>query len=424
MILDTKNATIIKEKGSKAQFNFNTNDQVVESQTANCALLQFQATNSIYNIHENNNKLQILVQKQNVINMNQDGTLPPTNLPVIQTMIIITIPIGSYDIYTLIQVLNTQILLQSLPTPTTLSYIPSTSGPINYYNNFGIPTGNNVTPINPIDFNSTTGLVTFHLPTTSNLADWSDTFPVTSSYQFSGLPPYSYSVANVGQCGQNIYLGFYLIQTPLLQVLGFLNTPIQIPNSIYSGYGVCIQPSYQLTNTNNGSLQVSVTYSIQSLNYNAAYSISSLNGDICPSSIVDLSYPRHIYLLLSGMVTNNRCSLPSPTGNVFSCIPITSNFGDQIIWEPPTPFIQLCPNLQLNSIQIETIDEYGKHINWRNGSWRVTIGIQWSIDNQKTDDIGKPIHQPFFSLPHDPLEKEKMQAYGEYPVIKRSRYEH
>ena len=413
-MMDTRQATVVNGNGSIAQFNFSSvgNDQFVENQSASCQLLQFQATHSIYNINSYNNQLQLLIQTQNVY---QTGSITASTIPIQNTIITINIPVGSYYILDLINILNTQILLQC---PSTAR---STDPTKSYYTGFGV--NDAINQINPIDFNVSTGKVTFHLPTTSNFIDWTDTCSFLSSSGSSIIPlSGDNTTPNLLSFCQNIYLGFYLIQCPLLYHLGLprTNTTCFIPNTNLCGYGVPIQPTFSIS-----SNQVTVTYRTNTksnlLQPNFMYSISFTNGDFTPCNVVDLSYPRCIYLCISGMNTNNRCSAPNCSyGNVFACIPISSKFGDQILWEPTAPFPNLCPGLQINSFQVQTLDEFGNLINWNNGAWRAVLGIQWSIDQSSTEDIGLSVRQPLHSLPHDPLQKESYQHYGQLPFKKRA----
>ena len=140
-------------------------------------------------------------------------------------------------------------------------------------------------------------------------------------------------------------------------------------------------------------------------NYNSLYSFQ-------PNNIIDLSYPRCVYVSISGMSTNNRSSTPqSSYGSIFACVPIDQNFGKEVIYEPKQKFYNIVPNFQLQNIQIRTIDEFGNAIQWNNGSWKINIGIVWSIDlgSAGLEDVtrGRTYRPMLYNSNYDPLQTQE-----------------
>jgi len=176
-----------------------------------------------------------------------------------------------------------------------------------------------------------------------------------------------------------------------------------------------IQNPTTTTNALNLSTPIS---NINNYSYNLAAS-NYLNNTIYsfqPYNIMDLSYPRCVYVSISGMSTNNRSSTPqSSYGSIFACVPFDQNFGNEVIYEPKQKFYNIVPNFQLQNIQIRTIDEFGNAINWNNGSWKINIGIVWSIDlgSAGLEDVtrGRTYRPMLYNTNHDPLQTYEENQY-------------
>ena len=410
-MLDSKNATLIRENGSTAFFNITGGLESVSSseiQSAQVQLLQFQGTHSIYNITDDNNTLEVLVQKTNIYE-----TVTYTNM-----VTKVSIPNGNYNVSQLTSALNTALLAANTAT------LASQQG--YYYSGFGVPAGKGaVLAQDAVTFNATSGTMTFHLPNTSttnltflndNTADIASCFPSKyfENYQYGQVAPTITNVtAQAKEFMGNIYTGFYVISnnyTGLLKTLGFdLAYTKTLSHSTYTGFGITM--GYSLTTDIGSGANAYIEYFPLPSWIEAVddyYSIDPILGNFGPSHIVDLSYPRCIYVSVSGMSTHNRTSTPQESfGSIFACIPVKEAFGDQILYEPTQTFSNLCPNFQLSSLQIRTVDEDGKPIHWHNGCWRIVIGIQWAIDLGVAglqDVTGSRTYRPMLhNTPHDPL---------------------
>lgn len=98
--MDSNQASIRSVEGSTATFEFAGGDTETahsESHTATVSLAEFHAIHSIYNVNDNTNKLEILNQMQDY-----NGNL------IQNKSIVLQIPNGSYNITSLVQVLNEQ----------------------------------------------------------------------------------------------------------------------------------------------------------------------------------------------------------------------------------------------------------------------------------------------------------------------------
>ena len=68
------------------------------------------------------------------------------------------------------------------------------------------------------------------------------------------------------------------------------------------------------------------------------YTIDS-SGNVTTPDIIDLSYPRYLYLSIEGINSSNQANLPDLSfKNMFAKLPVNCNFGELINYEPtPTP---------------------------------------------------------------------------------------
>ena len=162
-MFDSRSGTNARDNGSTVTFNIPQGmDSVTETQTALIQLVDFQASNSFYNITNSNNTLEVLVQLYDNTGLALSNT---------STSSVVSIPNGYYNAYDLVNTLNTAL---NAITPTARPMgTSSTAGW--YYNCFGIPAGYGSTNgVNPITLNTNTGKITFQLPTLSVLTDTAD----------------------------------------------------------------------------------------------------------------------------------------------------------------------------------------------------------------------------------------------------------
>ena len=129
LMLDSRSETYARDNGSTVTFNIPQGmDSVTETQTALIQLVDFQASNSFYNITNLNNTLEVFVQLYDATGLALSKT---------STSSVVTIPNGYYNAYDLVNTLNTALhAIKPTARPTGTS---STAGW--YYNSFGIPAG-------------------------------------------------------------------------------------------------------------------------------------------------------------------------------------------------------------------------------------------------------------------------------------------
>jgi hypothetical protein len=358
-------------------------------------VLHFQAFNSIYNITEANNKLEIFIQKYNNTATAMDAT---------DTSTVITIANGSYTTSGIVTALNTAILANC---PAVLRGSNSSQANYYYYNGFGysesISTEGDT--LEPIVFDATTGFITFQIPTLSILSDSTTTGTYSSLTGIQGNTTFA----------SNIYSGFYLLSNNydgLLKTLGFILPGIQLPTATTKyGFGVYLVPTISSSvNT------ISVTYALEPnwLSYmnNTTYPNILANGNLQPPCLIDLSYPRSLNIISNGIPTTNRSVTPNITfGNLFVNIPVNCNFGEIIYYEPQISFPIKVSRLNLNSFTISILDEHGQVVNFNGSNWQLVLGLNWVLDVGATGDEniyqGRNLLEPLFNSGYDPLEKKR-----------------
>jgi hypothetical protein len=124
--------------------------------------------------------------------------------------------------------------------------------------------------------------------------------------------------------------------------------------------------------------------------------------------IIDLSYPRYLYISIEGINTNNRANLPdSSFKNMFAKIPVNCSFGELINYEPTQMAPQNVPNLHVQSMTVRILDEYGQAVEFNNGFWSLSVSIQWAIDvgSAGLEDVsmGRTFRSALHNTDHDPL---------------------
>jgi len=363
-------------------------DSVTETQTALIQLVDFQASNSFYNITNSNNTLEVFVQLYDTTGLALSKT---------STSSVVTIPNGYYNAYDLVNTLNTA--LNAL-TPTARPTGTSTTAGW-YYKSFGIPAGYGSTNgLNPITLNANTGKITFQLPTLSVLTD---TCASTSAYSNATFD-------------SKLYAGFYLLSDTypgLLLTLGFQTTDFCLLNTATTrnGVGVNLKPTVSYaSNVSTVNYAVSNTTITNQLVYDnvTVYSVDSTSGNITPPTMCNLSYPRYLYLELEGVNTTNRTNLPNKTyRSFFAKIPVNAAFGSVITFEPYVSIPQPFPNLHLNCLTVHLYDEFGVPAQMNNGFWSIVISVEWAIDMgvAALEDftLGRTLRPILQSTGHDPL---------------------
>lgn len=402
LVLDSKYASFVRDNGATAGFPIADGvDSPTEFHSAHIQLLQFQAFNTIYNINDTNCTLEIFVQTYN-------QTF--TDLNSSNTSTLVTIPQGSYTSDTLVSALNTAILSACTTTQRSAnSGAGSSLTSYYYYSGFGISSTNlsaGAAAIDPVSFSATTGKITFQIPSLTDLADTSNAGTYSSA---TGIASNTYFASH-------IYSGFYLLTntyTGLLKTLGFDTSKVyDLPtyNSGYRGVGVLLAP------TVTSSTNLTVTYAVNTAwqlttSQSAMYTVST-SGNVTSPKLLDLSYPRSLNIIASGIPTNNRSVTPNLSyGNLFANIPITVGFGDVISYEPMINFPLQITNFQLNQFVVSVLDEDGQPINFQNTKWKLVIGINWSYDlgaaGEQDVYQGREVVTPYHFKQHDKLYKRR-----------------
>ena len=386
LMFDSRSGTNARDNGSTVTFNIPQGmDSVTETQTALIQLIDFQASNSFYNITNSNNTLEVFVQLYDTTGLVLSKT---------STSSVVTIPNGYYNAYDLVNTLNTA--LNAL-TPTART--GATAGW--YYKSFGIPAGYGSTNgINPITLNTNTGKITFQLPTLSVLTDTCASTAAYSNVTFNS----------------KLYAGFYLLSDTypgLLLTLGFQTTDFCLLNTATTrnGVGVNLTPTVAYASSvstvtyalNNTAITNQLVYDNVTI-----YSVDSTTGNITPPTMCNLSYPRYLYLELEGVNTNNRTNLPNKTyRSFFAKIPVNAAFGSVITFEPYVSIPQPIPNLHLNCLTVHLYDEFGVPAQMNNGFWSIVISVEWAIDMgvAALEDftLGRTFRPILQSTGHDPL---------------------
>jgi hypothetical protein len=365
-------------------------DPPSEFHVAMVQLIHFQAFNTIYNITDANNTLELFVQKYN----SSATALDATNQSVL-----ITIPNGSYDVPTLVNSLNSSILSKC---PAVLRGTNSRSPTYYYYSGFGYSQSfqGSGSMLNPVNFDYSTGLLWFQIPTLSVISDSTN----IGTYSASGI------TGNTS-FASNIYSGFYIITdkyTGLLKTLGFsLNDDVALPTAIpRNGFGVQLLP----TITSSAGI-ISVQYSVNK------FLASNLNrnntsGNFAATNLLNLSYPRSLNITSTGIATNNRSVTPNLSyGNLLINIPVDCSFGEVISYTPSFYYPLKISGFQLNNFMITILDEDGIPVNFNNTTWKIVLGISWALDVGASGDEsvyqGRNLLPPDFSSGYDRLEKKR-----------------
>ena len=391
-MLDSRAAPDKRDNGSTVTFNIpNGVNALTETQTAILQLLEFQASHSIYNIDKTNNKFEFFVQKYDSTGL----ALSTTN-----TSTVISILPGNYGASELINAINTAILKAAPPVLKTSTSSDDTTE--YYYSSFGnsgfCNTGSATTL--PISLNTNTGKITFNFPV--DFAELSDQYTGATS-------AYSNTLFN-----ENIYSGFYLLTDNykgLLLTLGFTEeyfVPLPTAKTHY-GVGVQLFPTVDYAEESTVTI---VEYSINSKfpnkNINEDFYTIDSSGNVSAPDIIDLSYPRYLYISIEGINTNNRANLPDTSfKNMFAKIPVNCSFGELINYEPTQMSPQNVPNLHVQSLTVRILDEYGDAVEFNNGFWSLSVSIQWAIDvgSAGLEDVsmGRTFRSALHSSDHDPL---------------------
>ena len=391
-MLDSRAAPDKRDNGSTVTFNIpNGVNALTETQTAILQLLEFQASHSIYNIDRTNNKLEFFVQTYDSTGL----ALSTTN-----TSTVVSISPGNYGASELIDALNKAINLACKPVSKTS--VSSDDTAEYYYTAFG----NNgyckseTETLQPLSLSTNTGKVTFNFPVP--FSELSDEYTgATSAYSNTSF-------------NEHIYSGFYLLTDNykgLLLTLGFTEEYFStLPTAkAHTGVGVQLLPTVTYT---EATTKVVVTYAINqrfpNKNINEDFYTIDSYGNISAPDIIDLSYPRYLYISIEGINTNNRANLPdSSFKNMFAKIPVNCVFGELINYEPTQMAPQNVPNLHVQSLTIRILDEYGDAVEFNNGFWSLSVSIQWAIDvgSAGLEDVsmGRTFRSALHNSDHDPL---------------------
>ena len=88
-------------------------------------------------------------------------------------------------------------------------------------------------------------------------------------------------------------------------------------------------------------------------------------------------------------------------------LPISSNFGELINYEPTQMSPQNVPNMHVQSLTVRVLDEYGEAVDFNNRFWSLSLSIQWAMDvgSSGMEDItmGRTHRPVYFNGGHDPL---------------------
>ena len=403
-MLDSRATSDTRDNGSTVTFNIpNGVNAQTETQTAVLQLLEFQGSHSIYNIDSTNNKLEIFVQLYDTTGLALSNTTKST---------VVSILPGNYGASDLVTALNAAINTACKPVKRTSP--GSTDTTLYYYSAFGNNSycSSSSTSNQPVSLNTNTGKINFNFPVV--LSELSNHASATSMYSNTTF-------------NSNIYSGFYLLSDNypgLLLTLGFTTNDFELlpTATLHSGVGVQLIPTVTYA-----SSATTVTYKINTafpnLNMDTKYYTIDTSGNITTPDIIDLSYPRYLYLSIEGINSNNQANLPdSSFKNMFAKLPVNCNFGELINYEPTQMSPQTVPNLHVQSLTVRVLDEFGDAVQFNNGFWSMSLSIQWAMDvgSSGMEDISLGrTHRPiFFNGGHDPL-----KTYPEFVRnLKRKRF--
>lgn len=419
LFLDSQQANFLSEDGSTATFDLAGNDLELahsEARTAAVSLTQFHAANTIYNIDSSCNVLELYTQftnKENVLQENKS--------------VLVTIPIGYYNLTNLLSVLNQYIFFAFDPTYATDTR-PDDSI-MQYFPGFGDPySANEQTPAIAIDTH-VTGQQIGNIVSSTVVTD--STFYKTYKIKFM-TPPLDKLLHGNNQSSHHYY-GFYVItsnHSGLAAKLGFpasqsYTLPIKASNVVNpKGFGISLTKSISSTNM--------VSYSVQNPNSNVFNDTQQLFhwapstgtppqyrtvGSLLAYSWLDLDSPRSIYVTIDSIITRNRSSNPKlPFGTIFARIPTGSiagtatGFGQIILYEPTVSHEVFVPGLNLDQITIRLFDEYGKSIHWNGGHWSMTLSVLHNIDvgsaGIEDSTLGRTFRPYLHGTDHDALQTQ------------------
>jgi hypothetical protein len=290
----------------------------------------------------------------------------------------------------------------------------STDTTLYYYSAFGNNSycSSSSTSNQPVSLNTNTGKISFNFPVV--LSELSNHASATSMYSNTTF-------------NSNIYSGFYLLSDNypnLLVTLGFTTNDFEVLPTASLHYGVGVQFIPTVT---YASSVTTVTYKINTsfpnLNADTKYYTVDTSANITTPEIIDLSYPRYLYLSIEGINSSNKANLPdSSYKNMFAKIPVNCNFGELINYEPTQMSPQTVPNLHVQSLTIRVLDEFGDAVEFNNGFWSMSLSIQWAMDvgsaGMEDISLGRTHRPIFFNGGHDPL-----QTYPEFVRnLKRKRF--
>ena len=403
-MLDSRATSDTRDNGSTVTFNIpNGVNAQTETQTAVLQLLEFQGSHSIYNIDSTNNTLEIFVQLYDTTGLALSNTTKST---------VISLLPGNYGASDLVTALNAAI--NSACKPVKRTSPGSTDTALYYYSAFGNNSycSSSSTSNQPVSLNMNTGKINFNFPAV--LSELSNHASATSTYSNTTF-------------NSNIYSGFYLLSENypgLLVTLGFTTNDFEALPTATSHYGVGVQLIPTVTYASSAT---TVTYKINTafpnLNADTTYYSIDTSGNMTTPEIIDLSYPRYLYLSIEGINSSNKANLPdSSYKNMFAKIPVNCNFGELINYEPTQMSPQTVPNLHVQSLTIRVLDEFGDAVQFNNGFWSMSLSIQWAMDvgsaGMEDISLGRTHRPIFFNGGHDPL-----QTYPEFVRnLKRKRF--
>lgn len=396
--MDSSQSTARSADGSNALFDFagmDTERPHSEAHTLGVSLAEFHAMHTIYNVNNNTNRLEYMIQYGDA-----QGTLQPSKTSILQ------IPNGSYGLTELLQVLNQQMFASNTYPTTETSTAPEFTGFGDNKTNFCIPAFYQ-------DF----------VPTL-NYTDPSNNFAVTASsantvssgqnytggkVKFASASTARLEIGRTDASYKKYYLGFYIITDNfpgLPNMLGFTTSkarPLPTYNTVnlgqpQSGYGFSL--TYTITSTTTGGVTTyKPTYKLNQgspLVYldsrdttvtpttRNSFTVNGSPATVFTCRAVDcvsLDYPRNIYIVIDQIGGRNRCSSEKFSfGTVFAKVPTNQNFGGTILYEPSFAQETFAPGLTLDNLTVRLYDDNGNPIDWNGGHWTVILNIMQYID--------------------------------------------
>jgi len=418
LFLDSQQANFLSEDGSTATFDLAGNDLELahsEARTAAVSLTQFHAANTIYNIDSTCNTLELYTQYTNRQDVLQEGK-----------SVIVTIPIGYYNLTNLLSVLNQYIFLAFDPKLTKPE-----DGSLYYFPGFGDPySENEQTPAIGIDTQETYQQIG-NTQVSKLITD--STFYKTYKIKFFTPPLNKLQQSSISQ-STHLYSGFYIITSNhpgLAAKLGFPEskasflTSLKLSNvSNPKGFGISLsrridsnlEYHYTVQNTNSNVLFDKTQFGNWSPSSGTPPQYREV-GALLAYTWLDLDSPRSIYVTIDSIITRNRSSNPKlPFGAIFARIPTGSTtgtatgFGQIILYEPYISHDVLVPGLNLDQITIRLFDEYGVPIQWNGGHWSMTLSVKHNIDvgsaGIEDSTLGRTYRPYLHGTDHDALQTQ------------------